>query len=371
MQENEINEPIVVQSKKSKMKTFCINAFAFLKKMGASLWKIVRHNIGIKLLCLLSAICIWGMLISQDDSLLREKTIDNVQIDVVNEEYLLRNGLVVVSGLEKELLSGVQIKVDVPQKYYPTVTKNNYNIRVDLSGIKEAGEHVLPVVSTKTASFGNVTETSVKELPVVVEEYVSRSRIPVRIETTGKLQDGMYGEVPSADPRYVEIVGAKSLVDSIVRCVAYYDMDAISSTTQGLQRTAVSFVLQDAHDASIPVEDVDVLAGGIKIDSIIVEQAIHEVITVPISNKGLVKGKVKEGYTITDIQIEPSHTQVVLSAEGLLQPPKALYVDGTIDVQDATDSFETVHPLLSMEEALTQSINEVTVKVFIEPINNN
>ena len=76
------------------------------------------------------------------------------------------------------------------------VAYTNYNPRVDLSKITEAGEQTVKVATTSTSTYGSVTEVSPAEIPVVVDEYITNYRLPVQVEVTGSYPEGFYGTEP-------------------------------------------------------------------------------------------------------------------------------------------------------------------------------
>ena len=76
---------------------------ARIKAVASQLWKAVRHilfhNGWVKLLAVLISLLLWAGLISQDDTLTRDKTWQNVKISVTGAEKIKNNGYIVVSDL--------------------------------------------------------------------------------------------------------------------------------------------------------------------------------------------------------------------------------------------------------------------------------
>ncbi len=278
---------------------------ATIKELLHHFAQMLLHNWGWKLTCVVISIALWGGILMQDETMMRPKQIDNVTINVHNEDVLRRNGYIVVSGLEEENLSNVRIKVDVPQKYFNQVTAQNYNVRVDLNKIRSAGEQKLNVITTSTSTYGNVTDVSVKQISVMVEEYVPRSRIPVRLDVQGNAPDGYYAAAASVDPQYIEIAGPKSLVEKVTRCAAQYDMSILPAQV-GTERSAVPFVLYDRNNNVVDTKDIDAFTGGVYIDSITVEQTLYVIRPMAVSTVGLTTGQPKEGYEIKSIVTEPA-----------------------------------------------------------------
>ena len=268
--------------------------------------KHVLHNWPWKVLSLLIAILLWGGLITQDDTLTREKTFTDVAIDVRNAETLRRNGYIVVSGLDT--LPTLKMRVEVPQRMYNTVTAANYSPRIDLSSIKGSGEQTLKVLYTNTTTYGSVSDISVETVTVQVEEYITRSRIPVRLNTVGDLPENLYGATPSTDPLYVTVSGPRSHVENIVRCVVDYDLSLLAST--GIERTAVPFKLVDAKGNQISTSLVEVTNGSVLLDTIMVEQNVYASKTLPVNTLDVTTGTPAGGYVVKSVTVEPSSITV-------------------------------------------------------------
>ncbi|MCI5771828.1 MAG: CdaR family protein [Clostridiales bacterium] len=331
------------------------------------IWQALIHNWGWKLACLALAVILWGSVISQDTTLTREKVFTDVEITVNNASTLQRNGYIVTSGLEK--LSGVTIKAEVPQRNYQTATAANYNLRVDLSTIRGTGEQTLQVLSSSSAAYGAVTEKSVDEITVTVEEYVTRSRIPVRVEATGAAPDGYYASANvSADPDYVAVSGPKSKVETIVRCVAHYDLSALSSQA-GTEVTAVPFVLQDANQQTVDGADLTVSSNAVTLDSITVEQTLYPLVRQELNQVGVVKGKPGKGYEIKSVTFSPAEIDVAVRDTDSFVSDLA-YLAGQVDVSGLQESTTAILTINRPGDVIYMSTDVVYVTVEIGSVEN-
>jgi YbbR domain-containing protein len=259
----------------------------------------------------------------------------------------------------------VRIKVDVPQKYYNQVSASNYNVRVDLSKIRSAGEQVLPVVATSSATYGTVTDISVSQVTVVVEEYVMRSKIPVRLETIGEAPAGFYGGAASVDPVYVAIAGPRSQVENVVRCVAQYDM-AYLPAQNGTERTAVPFILYDRADQLVPQDDISVSTGGVLIDSITVEQTLFPINKVFVATAGLTAGTPEKGYEVKSISVEPAFVSIAFSYADTKRS-EYIYPQDAIDLSGLKESTVVAVSLKRPSDTIYMSTDTVYVTVDIGP----
>ena len=327
----------------------------------------LKHNIGLKILSLFLAICVWGALLSQDTTLTRTKVITDATISVTGSDALLRNGFIVVSGLESEVLSGLRIRASVPQKYYDQVSASTYNPRVDLSKIKSAGTQVLTVQTTSSSIYGSVIDLSVSQITVQVEKYVVRSRIPVTLEVSGTAPEGYWGSSAGTDPLYVTVSGPKSQVEQISRCLVRYDVSTLPASA-GTQRTACSFLLTDRSGNEISMDNISVTTGDVLIDSITVEQALYQTCSVALNGEAYISGSVKAGYHIKSIRTEPE--EVILAYASVPTDPVAPSVTQKGDVNDHDSTCEFLLTLKKPSDALYMNTDQVYVFVQIEPDEN-
>lgn len=213
-----------------------------LKDAPQRFWRLIYHNWPWKLLALFLALCLWAGLITQDPTLTRERVFSDVTISVTGADTLRRNsGLIVLSGLEDENLTA-RMRVDVPQREYNTVTASNYNPRVDLTRITEAGEQTLRIITTSTSTYGTVRSISPETVTVVVDQYVTNYRVPVSVNIIGEYPEGFYGTPISLDPSAVTLSGPKSLMDEIVRVYVDFDVSRLAAKA-GTVRTALPCAL--------------------------------------------------------------------------------------------------------------------------------
>ena len=338
------------------------------RKILKRLWKSITYQWGWKLTCLVLAVFLWGGLISQDTSLPREKVFSNVKVSVVNASVLRQNGFIVVSGLEE--LNDVRIKVQVPQRNYSTVTAANYTVRLDLSQIKSAGEQKVKITATSTNAslYGTVTEISLPQITVQVEEYSTRTRIPVQLQVTGEAPEGFYGDTPTCDPATVDIGGPRSIVESVVRCVAQYDMSLLAPA-QGTARTSVSFIFQDREGNELDASNLTVTSQSVTLRDLIVDQELYPTITVPISAENLIVGYPAEGYEVTKVSVYPESVEIAASDLTIYQQDGALiFPYNRLNINGESQGLTGELSLRRPTEVVYMSTYEVSVSVTIEPI---
>ena len=341
---------------------------ARLRQAASKCWKTLTHQWGWKLTSLILAIFLWGGLVSQNQDLPREKIFDNVRVSVTNHGILLENGLIVVSGLEK--VTPVRMKVEVPQRNYAAVSAANYNVRLDLSQIKEPGVQKVQIVAAPVSAslYGKVTDLSLKEVTLRVEEYATRNRIPVQLLTEGQGPEDFYLPTPTLDPGAVTIAGPKAVINQVARCTVRYNRDA-QPAQAGTIPTSLPFQLVDHEGNAVDMTHITVSTQSGAIQDIIVQQTQYPMTSVPVSTQGLISGQPAPGYQITDISILPSAVQVAAQdLSSFLADGSALQPYNRLNIEGASQTIASNLSLRKPVNAEYISDYEVRVIVTIEKI---
>ncbi len=337
------------------------------KKFFQYIFQRITHNWAWKLLSFVLAVCIWGVLITQDDTLPRTKSFTNVNVTVINTSSLKQNGFIVVDGLDD--IKPVNITVQLPQRYYNSATADRYLIRADLSQIKSAGVQELTLSGTVTNStaYGSVLSISAPTIRVEVEPYVNRSRIPLQLNTFGQAPEGYHAMAPVCTPDTLDVAGPQSVVEKIVRCQVDYDLSTLPAQT-GTVRTSLPYVFLDAQGNALDSSMLTVTSQGITTRHVVVEQALYQTLEVPVNTRSLIFGQPAEGYEIKNILVEPE--KVILADDDLslfTGENASVYTLGRVNIAGESQNKTDVITLNSRGVAYI-SHPSVTITVEIGPI---
>ncbi len=275
------------------------------EKILKRLLHMFTYNWVWKLGSLALAVALWGILISQDTSLPRTKTIPGVRVSVTNSTILRSNGLVVVDGLDE--VSTVKLRVSVPQKNYTTAAASNYTARLDLSQIQTAGEQTLKITAVSNASqYGTVLEVYDAEVTLTVEEYTSQAQVPVEVRLTGELPENCYGGTLNRSAESVDISGPVSVVEKAVRCVVDYDQSNLSPE-RSPNAVNLPFYFEDAEGNVLDGSALTVMPHGqsTSIQRITLRQEVYYLARVKVGTEALVVGEPAEGYAVSSIRVLP------------------------------------------------------------------
>ena len=327
-------------------------------------WKAVKSNWKLKLLSLIVAITIWGALISEDASLTREKTFNDVTITITGMDTLQRNGLVIIEGLDD--LQPIKIRAEVPQKAYDAAAPANYSVRADVSRISGVGRQTVPIQSSSTITYGSVEWLSINEITVMVDEYITRRRVPVRLEKTGQTPEGYYAANVSADPSNVVVSGPRSLVEQIVAVSASYNLERLGSAS-GIQYSAVPFRLLTEDNLEIKSNLISVTSENVLLDTLLVEQLIYPMKHVDVNLTGITTGRVQDGYQIAGISADPAQVKLA----GNIEDIDGIMMLDLASVIDVTGMTEPVIRALRVEKpdgVVYLSESAVYVTIDITPV---
>lgn len=337
------------------------------EKLRQMLLHAVTHNWGWKLGSIALAVCLWGILITQDTSLPREKVIEGVRVTVTNAAALRTNGLIVVGGLEN--VDTVNLRVSVPQKNYTAASAANYTARLDLSQLQTTGEQTLKITAStsSTSQYGTVVEVLSPEVTVTVEEYDTVLQLPVEVRLTGTMPSEYYGGAVSRSVESVDVSGPVSVVEKAVRCVVDYDQSELSPE-RSPNAVSLPFYFEDAQGNVLDGANLSVSphGQGASITRITVRQDVYYLARVPVNTDALVIGQPAEGYAVSSVRVLPGTVTLGGSRVAIapyLSEDAALY---TYDQVDISGKSSTVTQLLSLNTpGNVDYISNTTVQVIV------
>ena len=342
------------------------------KEIGKQLLKagkhVLFHNGWVKLLAVLISLTLWAGLISQDNTLTRDKPWQNVSVSISGADTLKRNGFIVTSDLE-EMLSNVTVSAAVPQKQYDAAETSAYNLRVDLTRINGTGEQELRILSTASSTYGKVVSTVPSTVTVQVEEYFVRQRIPVQVDVTGDYKNGWYGDwympSPSVDPVLVAVNGPRDIVNTISRAKATLNPENIEWAEGTMQTTSeIRLYNRSGEEVSSPL--INITTESVIIDTVLVECSILPAKSFNIRNLIETQGMVKDGYRVSSVKVSPETIRVAARNE-VLEQMDDIAMDRNINLQDLSETTVFQLKVQKPSEDAVLSNETVTVTVEVEP----
>ncbi len=278
---------------------------------------IFLHNGWVKIAAVLISVLLWAGLISQDETLTRDKTFTNVNVNVTGSDTMKRNNYIVTSDLDA-LLSDVSMVAAVPQQQFESAEASAYNLRADLSRINGTGEQEIRLTSTNSSIYGSVISTSPSSIRVNVEEYVTRPRIPVSVNYIGEVPDGWYMSTPTISPSLLTVAGPRSLVGTISRARVYLDLSGME-WEEGPIVSLLEFQLFDYNGNVVESPLLEVSSDSATIDSVLIDANLLPTRTFDVSELIETSGTPARGFRVNNIQVSPESVTVAARSEVLAQ----------------------------------------------------
>ncbi len=329
-----------------------------------ALHHVITHNLWMKVLAVAISVVLWAGLISQDETLTREKTFNDVNVSINGADTMRRNGYIVTSDLET-MLSGVSITAAVPQKQYENAEASAYNVRVDLSKINGTGIQEVRLINSNSSTYGRVVNTSPSSVQVVVEDYVIRQKIPVSVNV-GTIPDGWYMSKPEVDPVVITVAGPKSVVETILRAKGYLDPSTIE-WEEGTVLTPVSFNLVDRSGEIVNNSLVQITSDSTIIDTVLAETQILPTKSFDVTGLIETYNSVAKGYEIAGIRISPETIRVAATGDVLEQLSDIPLESRKINVKNLKETTKFQLKVLKPSEDAILYNDTVTVTVEISP----
>ena len=338
--------------------SFSARARSIGKQILTIMRHVLFHNGWVKLIAILISLVLWAGLISQDESLTREKTWQNVNVSVTGEDTLKRHGYIIVNDL---------VTAAVPQKQYDAADVSIYNVRLELSRLMGTGTQELKLQSTASSVYGRVINTIPSTVSVQIEEYSVRQRVPVSAKIDVPYQNGWYKEWympnPAVDPTLITVSGPRDLVKDISIARVLIDPESLE-WSEGTLVTTGEIQLYDRAGKPIESPLLDITTEGTAIDTVLIEGNVLPTKSFSISDQVEFLGGTKEGYKIVSTKISPE-TITVAARNEVLEQMNEIAFDRiiTLDELDETTVFQIKVQKPSEDAVLSNDTVTVTVEV--------
>ena len=335
--------------------------------LADTFWKGIKHllfhNGWVKLLAVMISVVIWAGLVSQDNSITRDKTFNHVNVSVSGADTARRNGFIVTSDMDS-LLDDVSCVAAVPQTQYENAEVSSYNLRVDLSRINSEGEQEIKILSTNSSTYGRIVSTNPSTITVNVDEYIVRQRIPVTLTLSGDVPVGWYLSSVTVDPALVAVSGPKSLAQTVSRARAVLDRDQLD-WIEGTVITTADIVLYNREGEPIDSSLLDITTESTTIDSVLLEATMLPTKTFEVASVIQAVGSPARGYEVKEIRYSPENITLAARNEVLEQVQELSLDSTTVNLKNLkeTTAFQFKVQKPSDDAILSNDTITVTVEI--------
>lgn len=276
-------------------------------------------------IALLIAIGLWTYVMVEVNPA-KDSQIKDVPITFLNEETLGGDNLTLLSVTDRNVDVTVKGKVSDLKG----IKKEDIKIYADLEGYKE-GEHTIRL---QIGKIDNVEIECKQKIGIVVDQLITAEK-NVSVSFAGNLDDDQEPFIVQTTPHKVQVTGARTLVDSIVRINAPLDVEKVGDDLKAFTvplypvdsaGETVSNVTMDMTTASVSAVNLNKKTIPLNVTVIGAnEQDMDRTVTVPktITVKGMdinlsgLTHIVAEPIDVTDIYEDASIPIVPILPEGI------------------------------------------------------
>ena len=183
--------------------------------------KIIFNNIGLKILALLIAILVWWVVMNIDDPLVK-KTITGINVELRNDDDLTDKGYI----YEVESGSLIAITVWAPESVAKDLKSSDFVAYADLSQLSPLTDTAnITIECIKSDVKSDIKEITSKVQVVKLSiDNKETAEIPVTVNVTGTPAENYVTGDISISQNKIDITGAASVVEKIVRAEIKYDV---------------------------------------------------------------------------------------------------------------------------------------------------
>lgn len=328
-------------------------------------------------IALLIAIGMWVYVVGVENPE-KETTLKDIPITFLNEDTLADEGLTLLSVSD----NSVDVKVSGVRNEIKHVKKSDIKIYVDLEGYKE-GQHT---VRLQIGKVDKVEIESKTKISVVIDRLVTEEK-PVAISMDGHVSDETEPYVVQVSPHAVEVTGAKTLIDSIVKLDAALDIAKVDTQlksftvplkplnaagdTVGNVRLAATSVSVSAVNLSKKTVHLEVPVDGYDADN------VERTVTVPktITIKGMdadlqeISSVTAERIDISEIYENTALRIVPILPSGVEVAANSQNLKARIEIKGMVSrSFEYGKDAViveGLEEDMTVAVSDIDIKLSV------
>lgn len=259
----------------------------------------LTNNIGLKILSVIAAMCLWLVVVNVDDPVI-SRTYSGIPVEVVNGDAITSE------GKTYEILDGsdtISVVVSAKRSVIEEMSKDYIKATADMKDMTFMDTVVIEVRSTRYSDRIESITPRTRNLKVQIED-LQRKQFEITVETAGSPNSGYI--VGSLTPaiNILSVSGPVSIVSKITEAKAIIDVTGMSNDIS----TSTVVNLYDASGEVIQDEMLESSVTEVHVDAEILE-------TKEIPLAYAISGTPAEGYGATGI-VESTPSTVVIAGDG-------------------------------------------------------
>ncbi len=294
--------------------------------------KILKNNLGLKLLAFLFAFLLWLIVVNIDNPVM-SKTFSGIPVIVEHSEILTeqKKTYQIVDDTQN-----VDVTISAKRRTLSKIKAEDIIVTADIKEMYLDSQ--IPLEAMVVGYEGNYESiyTSPRNLQILIEENVSKTS-NITPMATGEVRDGFVLGNLQTDPETVTINGPESLVDRISKVTAEVDVSGLGEDS--ILASQLMFYDEDNN-----LIDQSRLANNLGNFGVNVAVTLYKTRQVPV-DVDTSKIAVKEGHSISSVKLAPEEIEIA----------------GPDDILDEVDSIEI--PAEEFEGQIVNSRTDFTLNL--------
>lgn len=259
--------------------------------------KILKNNLGLKLLAFLFAFLLWLIVVNIDNPVM-SKTFSGIPVIVEHSELLTEQKKTYQIVDDTQI---VNVTVSAKRRTLSKIKAEDIIVTADIKEMYLDSQIPLEVAIIGYEGNYENAYTNPRNLQIRIEENVSKTS-NITPMATGGVRDGFVLGNLQTDPETVTINGPESLVDRISKVVAEVDVSGLGEDTILASQLVV-------YDEDNNVIDQSRLANNLGNFGVNVIVTLYKTRRVPVHvDTSLVA--VKEGHSISSVKLAPEEIEI-------------------------------------------------------------
>ncbi|TFG65530.1 MAG: hypothetical protein E4H27_10775 [Anaerolineales bacterium] len=257
-----------------------------------------------------------------------------VSIEIIGQDP----GLVITNTYTRQ----IELVLQAPQSVWSQLTSGENSVRaiVDISKLG-VGSHQVPIQVQVTIQPARIMSTSLETLELVLEKLLTQTR-PVEINLTGTPAIGYEAQDTVLSSEDVIISGPDSIVQRVKKIGATMDISGVRLDVDS------DVQLQALDENNLPVEGLSLNPAKIHVTIPIIQKGGYRDLVVKV----VVSGRVRSGYRLTSILVNPSVVTVFSSDIELVNSLPGYVETSQLDLTGVSADLET-HLTLNLPEGVS------------------
>lgn len=305
-------------------------------------------SISTVLMALILAIIVWLVAVNQENPYERGVFPTTIPLQVRGQ---LPENLQTLQDLGK---TSVTVTIGAPRLTWETLSASDFSVYIDLDGLK-AGENDVDVQVVPLNPEVDILDKQPRRLRVQVEPVITKT-VPVQITIMDSPAVGYDEQPPLSTPAFITVTGPAVQVNQVTfGVVEVYLREARS-------RVESSEIVSPRNSQNQPVDRVFVEPSKVTVVVPIVQRAGRRTVAVVVEPDG----QPADGYSVTNIQVEPA-TVVLLGSSDTLNNLPGFVQTTPLSIAGAVETV-VERLVLNLPENVTAESGSVVVTVTITPV---